>query len=245
MVVCYRYFCIPRPKRITFKQGNVYFVLRVTIRFEIVPKSPMTLSKGQSEFCVTNHNDLESSFGGLYDTCKHVLSLLLFSSGLRTRRLICHWFRYEIHLSNDIPFKWRLFPPTLILLLHFFHGAGQTIWLLWFQRVWGCRKQPSPYFQLLMKLHSCGFWTSKISFNTHLCFIMPVFWVKTFQTVEMLVDTSRPLGWILIGKGCFPLCNKLCLQQGPVGPRGPQGLQGKQVSASPRDLIGQSWRQSL
>lgn len=32
------------------------------------------------------------------------------------------------------------------------------------------------------------------------------------------------------------MCNKLCVQQGPVGPRGPQGLQGKQVSASPERI---------
>lgn len=32
------------------------------------------------------------------------------------------------------------------------------------------------------------------------------------------------------------MCNKLCVQQGPVGPRGPQGLQGKQVSASPEGI---------
>lgn len=80
MVVCYTYFCIPRTKMITFTQDNVYFMLQVTLRFEIVPKSSMTFSKGLSEFFVTNHNDLESSFGGLYDAFKHILSLLLFSS---------------------------------------------------------------------------------------------------------------------------------------------------------------------
>lgn len=42
-------------------------MLQVTIRFEIFPKSPMTLSKEQSGFFVTNHNDLEGSFGGVYD----------------------------------------------------------------------------------------------------------------------------------------------------------------------------------
>lgn len=106
-------------------------MLQVTIRFEIVPKSTMALSKGQSEFCVTNHNDLESSFGGLYDTFKHILSLLLFSlTENKKKNLFCHWFHYEIHLGNDIPFKSRLFPSTLILLLHSFHGAGQTLWLL-------------------------------------------------------------------------------------------------------------------
>lgn len=63
-------------------------MLQVTIRFQIFPKSLRTLSKGQSEFCVTNHNDLESSFGGLYDTFKHILSLLLLSSWLRRTRWI-------------------------------------------------------------------------------------------------------------------------------------------------------------
>lgn len=66
-------------------------MLQVTIRFEIVPKSTMALSKGQSEFCVTNHNDLESPFGGLYDTFKHVLSLLLFSLTENKKiHLFCH-----------------------------------------------------------------------------------------------------------------------------------------------------------
>lgn len=168
-------------------------MLKVTIIFEIVPKSPMALSKGQSKFFVANHNDLESYFGGLYDTFKHILSLLLFSlTESKKINLFCRWFHYEIHLSNDIPFKWRLFPSTLTLLVYFFHGARQTVWLLWFQRLWSWRKQPSPYFQMLMKLHFCGFWTLKISFNICLCFITPVFWVETFQTVEMLVVTIRP-----------------------------------------------------
>lgn len=138
MDVCYSYFCIPRTKIITFKQDNVYFMLQVTIRFQIFPKSLRTLSKGQSEFCVTNHNDLESSFGGLYDTFKHILSLLLLSSWLRRTRWI--YFVSDSIMRfiwvMRIVFKWTLFPPTLILSLHFFHGARQTVWLFWFQRLW-------------------------------------------------------------------------------------------------------------
>lgn len=109
-------------------------------------------------------------------------------------------------------------------------------------RQFGCRKQPSPYFQLLMKLHCCGFWSLKISFNMHFYFITSVFWVKTFQKFECRNARGHYqaillfVGWILLGKGCFPVCNKLCVQQGPVGPRGPQGLQGKQVSVSPQGI---------
>lgn len=33
----------------------------------------------------------------------------------------------------------------------------------WFQRLWGSRKQASPYFQLLMNLHRWGFLSLKIS----------------------------------------------------------------------------------
>lgn len=154
--------------------------------------------------------------------------------------LFCHWFNDEIHLSSDILFKWRLFPPTLTLLLHFSHDSSTDSLVFVIPETVRLQEAAKSIFSSANEI--ILLWLSDFEdFVQHvLVFHNGSFLSKNLSDCRNAgghYEAILPfVGWMLLGQSCFPVCNQLCVQQGPVGPRGPQGLQGKQVSASPQGI---------
>lgn len=141
--------------------------------------------RGKSEFSVANHNCLEAVLVVyvIHENTSFHCCLLLFMAENSSMNLFCHWFHYEINLSNEIPFKGRLFPPTLFCYyFFFFSGAMHATRLFWlipdtvrFQRASKPIFSAANEFTLL--------WLSEFEDFHSMYFITPVSWVKAFQRV--------------------------------------------------------------
>lgn len=151
------------------------------------------------------------------DTSFHCC-LLLFMAESSSINLFCHWFHYEINLSNEIPFKGRLFPHSCSVVMFFFSVelCRQPNYSDRFQSLLGSRKQSKLYFQLLLNPHCCAFLNLKISVLCAFLFHDVSLRSKSLSeglAVEMLSWSFAVfVGWMLLGEGCFPVCNKFCFQ---------------------------------